>query len=141
MKAFITSQFSYCSVAWMLYSKRLGKKINALHERALRITYGYKTSSFNKLLQKDNSLSIHHKILQVLAVERYKISNNMSPANNNDSFAPKATPHNLPNPVSFKMQKFHSVYHGTETLTHLGPKIWSLVLHEIRQSVSLGDFK
>ena len=141
MKAFITSQFSYCSVVWMLYSKRLGKKINALHERALRITYGDKTSSFNKLLQKDNYLSIHHKISQVLEVERYKISNNMSPANNSNSFTPKATPYNLPNPVSFKMQKFHSVYNGTETLTHLGPNIWSLVLHEIRQSVSLGDFK
>ena len=44
MKAFITSQFSYWSLLWMFHSERLGKKINALHERALRITYGDKSS-------------------------------------------------------------------------------------------------
>ena len=37
------------------------------------------------------------------------------------------------------MRKTHSVYSGTETLSHLGPKIWSLVTQEIRQSVSLDD--
>ena len=47
----------------MYHSKRLGKEINDLHERVLRITCGEKTSSFNELLEKDNSVSIHHKNL------------------------------------------------------------------------------
>ena len=42
-------QFSYCSFVWFFYSKSLGKKINALHERVLRITYGDITSLFNEL--------------------------------------------------------------------------------------------
>ena len=70
MKVFITSQFSYCPLVWMFHCKRLGKKINVSHEGALRITYGDKTSSFNnELLEKDNSVSIHHKNLQALAME------------------------------------------------------------------------
>ena len=102
---------------------------------------GKKSSSFNELLEKDNSASIHHKNLQVLATDAYKVSSNMSPTILNDISASRATHYNLRNPVRFKMQKVCLVYNGTETLYHLGPKIWSLVLHEIYHSVSLGDFK
>ena len=39
----------------------LCKKENVLHERALRITYGDRSFSYQDLLKKDNSVSIHHK--------------------------------------------------------------------------------
>ena len=39
------------------------------------------------------------------------------------------------------MQKVHSVYNSTEAISHLAPIIRSLVSHNIKQSVSLGDFK
>ena len=88
MKALtIASQFSYCPLVWMFHSKKLGKKINALHERTLRITYGGKMSSFNELLEKNNSASVYHKKLQALGMEMYKISNNMPPTIFNDIFA------------------------------------------------------
>ena len=65
----------------------------------------------------------------------------MLPAILNDIFTRRATPYNLRNPVNFKMRKVHLDYNGAETLSHLEPKICSLVSHEIRQSVPLGDFK
>ena len=86
MKAFITSQFSFFPIVRVFYSK-----ISALQERALRITYGDKTSSFNELLEKDNSVSIHHKNLQAPATEMYKVSNIMFPKILNDIFASRAT--------------------------------------------------
>ena len=69
------------------------------------------------------------------------VSNNMSPIIINNIFASKATPYNLCNAVSFRIEKVYSVYNDTESLSHLGLKIWSLVAQEIRQSVSLSDFK
>ena len=39
MKAFITSQFSYCPLIWMFHSRNLNKKINRIHERALRLVH------------------------------------------------------------------------------------------------------
>ena len=65
----------------------------------------------------------------------------MSPAILNDIFTRKANLYNLRNPVSFKIQNIYSVCNGTETLSHLGPNIWSLVPQEIRQFVSLRDLK
>ena len=39
MKSFATSQFSYCLLIWMFYSRRLNIKINSIHERAPGIKY------------------------------------------------------------------------------------------------------
>ena len=79
MKSFFTSQFGYCPLVWMFHSRSLNNKINFIYERALRITYGGKTSTFQQLLEKDNSISIHHRNLQILAAKMFKISNNLSP--------------------------------------------------------------
>ena len=51
----------------MFHSRSLNNKINFLHERALRITYGDRSSSFENLLKKENSVSIHHRNIQALA--------------------------------------------------------------------------
>ena len=37
MKAFITSQFSYCSLIWMFQSCNFNNEINMIHERARRL--------------------------------------------------------------------------------------------------------
>ena len=51
MKAFITSQFSYCSLIWMLHSRTLNNRISNIHERALRLTYKDNMSLFKQLLE------------------------------------------------------------------------------------------
>ena len=45
-KSFITSQFGYCPLIWIFHSRALSNKINSIHERALRITYNNRMSSF-----------------------------------------------------------------------------------------------
>ena len=79
MKAFVISQFNYCPLLWMFHSRKLNNKINKLHERALRIVYKDDYSTFNDLLARDGSCTIHHHNLQLLAIEMYKINNNLSP--------------------------------------------------------------
>ena len=76
MKSFITSQFGYCPLTWKLHSRALNKKINSIHERVLRITYNDSKSTFEELLNKDNSVSIYHRNLQVSSMEMFKIKNN-----------------------------------------------------------------
>ena len=48
------------------------KKINRIHERALRVVYQDDASTFQKLLSKDISAKIHIRNLQVLATEMLK---------------------------------------------------------------------
>ena len=123
MKYFVKSQFGFSSLIWMFHSRRLNNKINSIHERALRITYQDHLSTFHELLNKDNSVSIHHKNLQVLATEMFKIHRGLSPDILREIFVPKISSYNLPRNNTLERCHVHSVYHGTESLSFLSPKI------------------
>ena len=141
MKAYITSQFGYCPLVWMFHSSSLNNNINSWHERALKITYGDRSSSFENLLKKDNSVSIDHRNIQALATEMFKFKNNIAPEIMKKLFAPKMSSYDLRNNDSFKIRRVNSVWHGTESVSDLGPKVWDLVPNEIQKSESLNGFK
>ena len=141
MKSLIKSQFGYCLLIWMFHSRGLNNKINSIHERVLRITYGDKTSTFQQLLEKDNSVSINHRNLQALATEMFKICSNLSPDIVKDIFQKRIVPYNLRSENSFMSRLVNSVYHGTESLSFLGPKIWEQVLQEIKGSENIAILK
>ena len=72
MKAFINSQFSYCSLIWMFHCRDLNNKINQIHGRALRLVY-QNNLSFSDLLDLENSVTVPQKYLPVLVKEIYKV--------------------------------------------------------------------
>ena len=54
----------------MLHSRDLNNKINFVHERTV---IGVKIYSFQNVLEKDNSVSMHQRNLQLLATEIFKV--------------------------------------------------------------------
>ena len=74
MNSFFNSQFNYCPLVWMFYSRSINNKINHFHERVLHIVYSDFKSFFENLLEKDWTVSIHVKTLQKLATEMFKTS-------------------------------------------------------------------
>ena len=141
MKSFIESQFSYCPLVWMFHSRTLNNRINKLHERGLRLVYKDSQHTFEELLHKDQSFSIHHRNLQKLATEMYKAYNDLSPSLMQLIFPQRSIPYNLRNKNPFESTNVHTVYHGTETISYRGPKIWALVPEDIKCSKSLAEFK
>ena len=69
MNAFISSHFNYCPLIWMCHSRSLNVQINRIYERALRMVYTDNISSFEDLLKISESVRIHHRKIQMLAVE------------------------------------------------------------------------
>ena len=51
----------------------------SLHKSCLRLIYSDKQLTFEKLLEKDDSVSIHIRNLQTLVTEMYKVMNGDSP--------------------------------------------------------------
>ena len=86
MNASLDSQFKYCPRTWMCHCRTNKRKIDRLQERCRRIVYNDKQSSFKELLEKDSSVSIHERNVQILTPEMYKISNNFSPPHMNEIF-------------------------------------------------------
>ena len=63
---------SYCS-------RKINNQINKLHERTLRLAYNDKNSSFRELLERDNSVTIHERNIQVLLTEIFKVKSGAAP--------------------------------------------------------------
>ena len=142
MNAFFNSQFNYCPVIWMFHSRALNNKINRFHGGCLCIVYNDKMSTFNELLEKDNSVSIRYRNIQALAIEMFKVANGMSPVIMNEIFQLIEESHyNLRYTSNFVIPPIHSVYHGSESTSYLGPKIWELIPPVIRQIESFKRFK
>ena len=79
MKAFIESKFSDCPLIWMFCSRQMNNKINRLQERGLRIVYDDYITSFKDLLKRDNTVTIHHRNIQKVAIEMFKVKYNLCP--------------------------------------------------------------
>ena len=141
MRAFVTSQFQYCPLVWMFHSRKMNNKINRLHERALRIAYKDFCSSFATLLEKDRSVTIHEKNLQLLMTEMFKAINNQSPTFMNEIFPQRNAAYNLRNSNTFTVPIVHTVKYGTETVRYRGQRIWHTLSQEIKDANSVQQFK
>ena len=138
MKTFIISHFGYCPLVWMFHSRKLNTRINRLHERSLRIVYKDDRSTFEELLAKDESFTIHERNIQTLAIELYKVSYRLSPKIMDFVF-PLKTQTTYEGENIFKTAKVKTTSWGLESLAHLGPKIWSIVPNDMKK-FSLSKF-
>ena len=135
MKTFIESQFNYYPLIWIFHPRTINNKINRLHETALRIVYSDFRSSFEGLLMKDNSFTIHERNIQSLAIEIYRFLNGLSPSFLNNVFHK-----NISNSYDLRNHKeFYS--RNPETVSYIAPKLWSKVLETIKISSLLESFK
>ena len=91
MKSFIISQVNYCPIIWMYCQRKSNNQINKIHERALRIAYDDNVSDFDSLLEKDESVTIHQRNIQVLALEIYKTQKDLNPKFMKEIFSMKKT--------------------------------------------------
>ena len=79
INSFFNAHFNYCPLISMLHGQKNNNKIKHLHERCLRLIYSDKKSSYENLLEKDNSVSMHQKNIQALAIEMFKAKHNLCP--------------------------------------------------------------
>ena len=89
----------------MFHSRRLNNKINCIHERALRITYKDKSSTFQELLEKDNSIEIHHINIKKPAIEIFKVLHGFSASILNDIFVPVSRPYNFHEIIHYRVEE------------------------------------
>ena len=141
MNAFISSQFSYCPLIWMCHSRSLNAQINRIHERALRIVHNDNTTSFEQLLILFGSIKIQHRNLQFLAIEIYKALNNLSSPLMPDLFRAKNIRYSLRKGEVLTSYNVKTKSYGIDSISYLVPKIWDILLFEIKNSQSLKVFK
>ena len=140
-ECFFDLHFNYCPLVWMCHSRTL-KQVNKLHQRCLRLIYTDKTSTFQEVLDKDSSVSIHMRNIQSLAIEMYTKANNISPEIMKEVFNfCGEIGYDLKQKNIFRGSLFNSVYNGTERVSFLGPKIWEVIPKNMIKLGSLNSYK
>ena len=116
-------------------------KIKYLHERYLRLIHNDKLSSYEGLLDKDGSVSIYHKNLHSLAIYMFQIKHGQSLEIASDFFAQTTQHYNFRQNRDFRIRCAKSVYHGSESIPYLGPKLWEIVPAKIKENNSLNKIE
>ena len=115
--------------------------IKRVHERALRVILGDDLSEFESLLQNNREIRSHHKNIQSLMIEIFKIKNELAPPIMDSMFERRNEPYNFRNFQEFLTKKKRTVYYGLETFIYRSPQLWSLVPENIKEVDSLEIFK
>ena len=125
----------------MFYSRKTNNRINKLHERPLRLVYRDYESTFEDLLTKDGSFTVHHYSIQTLATELYKVYNNISQTTFEELFTRNNNGYYLRSKSDFVFPQIRTVLKGSNSIRCFGPIIWNLIPEELKNITSLNTFK
>ena len=120
----------------------MNSKINHIHERALRIVYQDYATTFEGLLEKDNSLTFHHRNIHHVAIEMFKVKNDLSPPFMKDIFTQKVNHKGTRSGDTFGRPNSNTVKKGDRSLQSFGPIVWNTMLpNKLKQCASLSEFQ
>ena len=77
--SFVNSQFNYCAIVWVFYSRKSKLRLKNIHKRTLRVDYNEYEKNYKDLHADHDEISIHQKHLQYLAIEVFKSANKLNP--------------------------------------------------------------
>ena len=121
----------------MFHTKQLNNLINSLYEKASRVTYQGRNSSFSELLNFDKSISVHYRNTKYLLMEIYKVKMFLSPPIMSDiSSLSENSSYNLRSGINVRASKF-----SFETISTIGAILWNDLPAELKNAESLKIFK
>ena len=123
MKTFVKSKFNHCPLICMFHSRRLNNKINNVNEKALKVVSSDQILTFQELLDKEASSSVHHRNIETLVIEIYKHIHGILPAVMGEVFKINRTlPYNLRIHNGFSSVVPKTVEYGTEKFCFFSSK-------------------
>ena len=112
----------------MFHGGGVNNKINHLHERSIRIVYNDNNSSFKELLKNDNSFTVHHRNLQSLVTELFKVTKNLSNTIMNDMLQTRTLPYNLKSNTDFAWSSVNTSRFDLNSLRYFASKVWNITV-------------
>ena len=125
----------------MFHSRTLNNKINNFHDRALRIVYRNYVCSCRDFFTMDQLFTIPQITIQSLAIELFKLKQNISTHMMNNIFQMKDNLiFNLRSQTEFLRSSANSCQYGLNSLRVYSSKVWSMVPNKIKNSATLNIF-
>ena len=116
--AFITTQFSYASVVWMVNNWKLNNHNNRIHEKVLRIIYQDHYSTFDEILVKGGSFKIYGCNFPKLLIETFIVKMKLALE------------------IMIRTQRY-----GIETAAFVGSRVRNYMPNELKKSRSINELR
>ena len=138
--SYIRCNFDYCSTVWMFTNKSNLQKLDKLNERAIRMVHNEYGSDYIDLLSQTKSHNIYNMCLKTLAVEMYKVRNNISPDYLMNLFVINCPVYGFRDTNTFSLPHFNTKRYGYHSMQYIGSKLWNDIHVSLKDS-DLCNFK
>lgn len=138
---FVLSNFNFCPMAWHFCSESNIKKMEKLQERALRFVYENYTSPYQELLDKINIPSLQIRRIRIMALETFKIINNMAPPVLSDLIVKRNSNINFRYTNILQIPQVKTTSYGKNSFRYAAPALWNSLPEHFRQTTNFGLFR
>ena len=138
--SFIVSNFNYYPLIYYFTSRESINKMHKIQEQALRFVFKDSLSDYDTLLFKCGNDSFRISSLKSMAVEIYKILNDMSPEYLS-FFSKSSIPYSLRDNNKLMQQNMRTTTFGIKSFSNYGAHLWNSLPVDIINTVTLGNFK
>ena len=138
--AYIMSCFNYCPLVWMFCSKQAHSLINITHFKALCARFNIFSESFDQLLLRSNTSSIHTRNLNLMVIEIFKSLNCLNPKIMWNTFEVKPSSYNLRQGQSLLIPVAKTV-RALNSFDLRASLAWNYLPKTLKAETSLSKFK
>ena len=119
----------------------LCKQVDRTHKRALQILYKDYESSFEALLTRIGSSSIHVSNLQKVMIEIFKSINGLNPPLMREFYERKHVTYNLTIQNLYKLPPIKTMNFGLDSISFRGSFLWNTLDDSIKREKTLACFQ
>ena len=123
-----------------MHVRRVNNKINHLHEGSLCLACKDNISSFKELLKNDILFTVHHTNIQSLAIEIFKVTENLWNTIMNDVLQTRTLTYKLKSQICFLKSFVNTNCFVLNSLRHFASKVWNIVLSDDKNVSNLHIF-
>ena len=139
---FILSNFNYCPLAWHFCSEYNSRKLEKIQERALRFVYNDFNSTYEEVLSKANIPSLHVRRLRTMAIETFKILNEIAPpVISNLVRLRDSSMYNFRYNNILQVPQVRTSAYRKKSFRYAAAVLWNSIPDEFRQVNNFGQFK
>lgn len=138
---FIMSNFSYCPLTWHFCSKKNTDKMERIQKRALRFIYEDYDATYEELLARAGLPTLHIRRMRAVAIETFKILNNLSPPVLQDLLKLQERKYNFRYSNILHVPQVNSTGYGKNSFRMAAPTLWNSLPDDFRKTTNFNHFK
>jgi hypothetical protein len=139
--AFVKSNFVYANIVWHFCSKRCVYKIEKLQKRAIRIVFNEYDSTYTQLREKMKCQTLYLSRIHAIVMEVFKCVTKRNTQFMNEMFTLADHGHDTRSGRMAIQPMVNTVYHGLNSFSYEGAKLWNSLPSDIKKCDNLQEFK